>query len=141
MSINVLYNDGDDSVYCFPENINITIRVEIDYLQTQIVSSNKELIHVGEVLDMWLYTFDKKGECFNEDYSKQFKIHVTGPLNSTKLFNKTYNVKKIDHPEKECNNEYQIITTEADIYKYAGNYIIRVTGNDTLIAKYDQVCH
>jgi len=140
MSINVLYNDGDDSVYCFPENINITIRVEIDYLQTQIVSSNKELIHVGEILDMWLYTFDKKGECFNEDYSKQFKIHVTGPLNSTKLFNKTYNVKKIDHPEKECNNEYQIIATEEDKYTIAGNYIIRVTGNDSLIAKYDQVC-
>ena len=43
---------------------------------------------------MWLHTFNKKGECFNKDYNKQFKIHIIGPLNSTKLFNKTYNVKK-----------------------------------------------
>ena len=48
MSINVLYNDEDDSAYCFPENINITIRVKIDYLQTQIISLNKELINVGK---------------------------------------------------------------------------------------------
>ena len=139
MSMNVLYNDGENKVLCFPGNIDVKIFADIDYLQTQIVSSNKELIKVGEILDMWLYTFDKKGECFNEDYSKQFEIVVTGPLNNTKEFIKKYKVKKIEH-DSECNNEYQIITTEDDKYTIAGNYLIEVFGNGSLIAKYDQVC-
>ena len=34
-------------------------------MKTEIVSKNKERIYVRELLDMWLYTFDKKGKCFD----------------------------------------------------------------------------
>ena len=141
MVMNVLYSDGDDTVYCFENDINTTIITSIDYRQTQIVSSNKEKIKVGEILDMWLYTFDKKGECLDDqDYSPYFDIEVTGPLDSDKKFVKNYKVKKTEKNDSECNNEYQIITTDEDKYKYAGNYIIKVYGNGNLIARYNQVC-
>ena len=63
---------------------NITITEEIGFLQTPIISLNKELIHVWEVLGIWLYAFYNKGECFNEDYSKQLKTHFADPLNWNK---------------------------------------------------------
>ena len=37
----------------------ITIKPNIDYGSTSIVSSNKEKINAGDFLDMWLYTVDK----------------------------------------------------------------------------------
>ena len=54
MSMNVLYNDGDDSVYCFPENINVYVVADIDFTKTQIRSRNKNLIYVGDML-CWRY--------------------------------------------------------------------------------------
>ena len=125
MSMNVLYNDGENKVLCFPGNIDVKIFADIDYLQTQIVSSNKELIKVGEILDMWLYTFDKKGECMDEkDFSETFEIVVDGPSDSpiSPTFTKKYKVRRTDNKDLECNNEYQIITTDEDIYKLIGNY-------------------
>jgi len=41
-----------------------------------------------------VYTLNKKGECFNDDYSSRFKILIIGPLNPTNLFNKTYNISQ-----------------------------------------------
>ena len=143
MSMNILYNDGEDTVYCFLNNTIVTIMVGIDYSLTQIVSSNKEKIKAGEKLDMWLYTFDKKGECIDDqDYSQDYEIEVTGPMDSTKQSTKKYSVKNIVKKELECNNEYQIITTDDDKYKYAGNYIIKVhaKGLQNPIASYNQVC-
>ena len=43
-----------------------------------------------------------------------FKILIIGSLNPTNLFNKTYNISKKYHPEKEYNNEYKIILTDED---------------------------
>ena len=142
MVINTLYNDGENTVYCFPEDLIINIKSEIDYTQTQIVSSNKEKINVGEILDMWLYTFDKKGECLDDkDYRNNYEIVVTGPLDSEKQGTKTYKVKKTNKSTSgSCDNEYQIITTDEDKYKYAGNYIIKVYGGGNPIAQYNQVC-
>ena len=142
MVMNTIYNDGNNSVYCFPEDIIVYITAEIDYNQTQIVSSNKEKIQVGEILDMWLYTFDKNGECLDDrDYSDNYTIIVTGPLDSSKKFTKTYKVRKTNrNKDAECDNEYQIITTEDDKYTIAGNYVIEVLGKNSTIAKYDQVC-
>ncbi len=142
MSMNILYNDGEDTVYCFLNNTIVTIMVGIDYSLTQIVSSNKEKIKAGEKLDMWLYTFDKKGECIDDqNYSQYYEIEVTGPMDSTKQSTKKYSVKNIVKKELECNNEYQIITTDDDKYKYAGNYIIKVYGESKdPIASYNQVC-
>jgi len=115
MTMNILYNDGENTVYCFLNDTIVTIIVGIDYSLTQIVSSNKEKIKVGEVLDMWLYTFDKKGECIDDqDYSQYYEIQVTGPMDSAKQFTKKYSVKNIVNKELECNNEYQIITTDDD---------------------------
>ena len=144
MYLNILYNDTKNSVYCFMEDIIVNIIItDIDFYRTQIISNNKERIYVGEYLDMKLYIFDKKGECFDDktDYSDKFKIVVTGPLNSNKQSKIIYVVKKISGVmEEECNNEYQIIIIEEEKYKYAGNYIIKVYGNDELIAQYNQVC-
>ena len=141
MVMNVLYSSGDDTVYCFENDINTTVISSIDYYQTQIVSSNKEKIKVGEILDMWLYTFDKKGECLDDqDYSSYFDIQVTGPMDSDKQFIKNYKVKKTEKNESECNNEYQIITTNEDKYKYAGNYKIQVVGGGYAINQFNQVC-
>ena len=79
---------------------------------------------------MWLYTFGKKGECIDDQvYSQYYEIEVTGPMDSTEQFTKKYSVKNIVNKELECNTEYQIITTDYDKYKYAGNYIIKVYGN------------
>ena len=142
MSMNVIYNDGENSVYCFPENINVYVVADIDFTKTQIVSKNKNRIYVGEILDMWLYTFDKLGECYDEeDYSKSFTIEVVGPTGDTRKFTKNYSVKRTNNKELECNNEYQIITKDPDdIYTISGYYVIRVLANDTEIAKYDQLC-
>ena len=140
--MNVIYNDGENSVYCFPENINVYVVADIDFTKTQIVSKNKNRIYVGEILDMWLYTFDKLGECYDEeDYSKSFTIEVVGPTGDTRKFTKNYSVKRTNNKELECNNEYQIITKNPDdIYTISGYYVIRVLANDTEIAKYDQLC-
>ena len=142
MSMNILYKEKeeDTGVYCFPDNINISIYTYIDFAQTQIVSPNSQKIKVGEILQMWLYTFDKKGECFNEDSSSYFKITVIGPLESSLQTTKTYAVRYNNKPDSECNNEHEIITTDADIYKYAGKYFIKVEAQNTLIAQFDQEC-
>lgn len=139
MSINVLYNYGENNILCFSENINITIYADIDYLKVKIVSLNKESIKAGEILDMKLYTLDKKGECFNDDCSNKFEIVVTGPLNNNKGFVKKYKIKKIEQ-ENECNYEYQIIVNKTDKYIIAGNYLIEVFGKGNLITKYNQTC-
>ena len=142
MKINVLYSDEENSVKCFKEDMIIEIGSTIDYDQTEIISKNKERITVGELLDMWLYTFDSKGECIeDQDYSSYYEIIVSGPIDSYYRFTKTYSVERIRHiNDSECDNEYKIITKEEDIYKYAGNYIIRVYGGGKLIAQYNQVC-
>ena len=51
-------------------------------MKTEIVSKNKERIYVGELLDMQLYTFEKKGEFFdeNQDHSSIYEIIVAGPI-------------------------------------------------------------
>ena len=144
MSMNVLYNDGENTVYCFPDNINVTINTGIEFYQTQIVSSNKDKIKVGEVLDMWLYTFDKKGVCLGEeDYSKDFKIIVTGPMDSVHKDTKEYDVIKTNNKNgSECTNEYKIVTDDnKDKYKYSGDYTIKVMGGSNIIAQYKQVCY
>ena len=145
MKINLLYNNGT-SVFIFENDIEINIESEIDYSKTLISSKNKEKIKAGEKLDMKLYTFDKKNNCFdNGDLSTQFKIQVTGPIDSPKQIVKAYQIRKtkITEPDSsECNNEYEIITTDEDEYKYVGNYKIKVMyGRDTLLVQYDQVCY
>ena len=145
MELNILYNDEENTAYCFSHNIIVYINSVFDPLQTRIVSKNKDRIYVGELLDMWLYTFDKRGECFGDfDYKDDYEIKVTGPLNSNNQFTKTYKVKKSENKKDlECNNEYQIITTGNDIYKLAGEYKIKISGEGikrTLIAQYDQLC-
>ena len=146
MSLNLLYNNGETSVYIFKEDINITIETEIDYSKTKIVSRNKEKIKTGEILDMKLYTFDKNNNCFdNGDLSSQFKVQVTGPLSSTKQFIKIYQIRKTKTTATEssdCNNEYEIITTDDDKYKYAGNYLIKVIYAETyLLTQCEQICY
>ena len=146
MILNLLYNNDKTSVYIFKEDINITIETEIDYSKTKIESGNKEKIKTGEILEMNLTTFDKNGICFDGgDLSSQFKVQVTGPLSSTKQFVKTYQIRKIKivaSESSDCNNKYEIITTDDDKYKYAGNYLIKVIYAEThLLEKYDQVCY
>ena len=145
MILNLFYNNGETSVYIFENNIEITIKPNIDYGSTSIVSSNKEKINAGDFLDMWLYTVDKNGNCLdNEDYSSQFKIEVKGPLDTSKQYVTTYQVTKTKISDKdslECNNEYNIVTKEEHRYKYAGNYLIKVYARNNLIAQYNQVCY
>ena len=145
MILNLFYNNGETSVYIFEKNIEITIKPNIDYGSTSIVSSNKEKINAGDFLDMWLYTVDKNGNCLdNEDYSSQFKIEVKGPLDTSKQYVTTYQVTKTKISDKdslECNNEYNIVTKEEHRYKYAGNYLIKVYARNNLIAQYNQVCY
>jgi len=142
MELNVLYNDKENQAICFPEDIIVNVLPEIDYNQTVIVSKNKDLIHVGEILDMWLYTFDKTGECIDDkDYSRDFKVEVTGPLNDARSFEKKYDVVRTDKTtEYGCKNEYKIVTTDADIYTMSGDYLIKGFGGDNQIAQYNQVC-
>ena len=142
MSMNVLYNDEDDSVLCFKDNINVYVVADVDFNKTVIRSRNKNLIYVGDMLDMWLYTFDKLGECYDEvDYSTSFTIEVVGPKGDKRLFTSNYAVKRTNNNELECNNEYQIITKDPDnIYTISGDYVITVFANKTQIAKYDQLC-
>lgn len=52
----------------------------------------------------------------------------------------TYSVKYINMDDSNCNNMYQIVTTDQNKYKYAGNYIIKVLADGALIAKYNQYC-
>ena len=145
MELNVHYNDEENTAYCFSHDIIVNIKSEFDPFQTQIVSKNKERIYVGELLDMWLYTLDKKGECFADiDCTDYFEIKVIGPLNSKNQFTKTYKVNKTKNKEGlECNNEYKIITNKNDVYKFSGEYIIKVNEErikETLIAQYNQLC-
>ena len=143
MRINAQYNDETASVLCFMDDIVVEIEAEVDYNSTVIVSKNKELIHVGEILDMWLYPFDTLGQCAEDkDYSPYYKVVVDGPLDTDKTFTKTYEVERVRHIDEPdtCDNEYKIITTEDDAYKYAGNYKIKVYGGDDLIGDFDQVC-
>jgi hypothetical protein len=125
------------------DDIVVEIESEIDYDKTLIVSKNKELITVGEKLDMWLYPFDTLGECMeDEDFSDKYKVVVTGPLEDKHEFTRKYDVKRVRHINEtgKCDNEYTIITTDDDIYKYAGNYDIKVYGGDKEIGHYNQVC-
>jgi hypothetical protein len=142
MVMNVLYDDEENTAYCFEKDIEVEIQTSIDPMKTEIVSKNKERIYVGELLDMWLYTFDKKGECFdeNQDHSNIYEIIVTGPINSIYQFTKTYYVSKTNNPELQCKNEYNIITTENDIYKYAGDNLIKVRAKRIILDQYNQVC-
>ena len=143
MRINAQYNDDENSVLCFMDDIVVEIESEIDYDKTLIVSKNKELITVGEKLDMWLYPFDTLGECMeDEDFSDKYKVVVTGPLEDKHEFTRKYDVKRVRHINEtgKCDNEYTIITTDDDIYKYAGNYDIKVYGGDKEIGHYNQVC-
>ncbi|MBO6243899.1 MAG: hypothetical protein J6O41_04970 [Clostridia bacterium] len=148
MSINLLYNNGENTVYIFENNINVTIQSEIDYMKTQIVSSNKEKIYTGQELDMWLYTLDQNYQCLdNGDFSSNFEIEIIGPLDSSKQYTRTFGVKKTKFPEEgstQCNNEYQIDNDpkKDPVYKYAGNYLIKVKySKNKLIAQYNQVCY
>ena len=144
MRLNVLYNDEENAVDCFMKDIIVNIITTIDYYQTVIVSKNKERITVGEYLDMQLYTFDKKGECFDDtkDYSSHYSIVVTGPMDTLKQSTVKYSVKKtLGNSEEECHNEYKIIIIEeVHKYKYAGNYVIKVFGDDKLIDQFKQLC-
>ena len=60
-------------------------------------------------------------------------------------FVKTYQIRKIKivaSESSDCNNKYEIITTDDDKYKYAGNYLIKVIYAEThLLEKYNQVCY
>ena len=143
MSMNVLYNDGENTVYCFLDNINLTIKTDIGFKYTTVISSNRYEINVGEVLDMWLYTFDQKGVCLGEeDYSDKFKIIVTGPMDSVNKNTKEYEVIKTNNKNgSECTNEYKIVTDEnKDKYKYSGEYHITVKGEADTITENDQKC-
>ena len=117
-------------------------------MKSQIVSSNKEIIYAGDVLDMWIYTYDGGYKCLdNGDYSDKFEIEIIGPLDSSKQYVRTFNVKKTKITEEgsqECNNEYQIVNNPKrdPIYRYAGNYLIKVKYDKTnLIGQYNQVCY
>ena len=117
MRINAQYNDETASVLCFMDDIVVEIEAEVDYNSTVIVSKNKELIHVGEILDMWLYPFDTLGQCAEDkDYSPYYKVVVDGPLDTDKTFTKTYEVERVRHIDEPdtCDNEYKIITIEDD---------------------------
>ena len=147
MSLNLLYNNGETTVYIFENNINFTILSEIDYMKTQIVSSNKERIYAGQELDMWLYTLDQNYKCLdNGDLSSYFEIEIIGPLDSSKQYTRKLGVKKTKLSEEgssECNNEYQIDNDpkKDPVYKYAGKYQIKVKySKNYLIAQYNQVC-
>ena len=138
MILNLLYN----GVYIFENDIEISVKSFIDYSNTLIVSKNKEKIYAGDFLDMWLYTYDKNGECIDyEDYHSQYKIEVKGPLDSSKQYTTIYQVEKNDANTSECKNAYVIITEEKHRYKYAGNYIIKVYAKNNLIAQYNQICY
>ena len=148
MSLNLLYNNGENTVYIFEKDIVINIETDIDFMKSQIVSSNKEIIYAGDVLDMWIYTYDGGYKCLdNGDYSDKFEIEIIGPLYSSKQYIRTFNVKKTKITEEgsqECNNEYQIDNDpERDpIYKYAGNYLIKVKYDKTnLIGQFNQICY
>ena len=143
MIMNIIYNDGENSVYCLNYDFIVNVTSAFDVYQTQIFSSNKEKIYVGDILDMKLYTFDKKGECYDElDKRDVYRIEVIGPMNSNKMTTKKYEVYRTElNPNNECNNEYKIKTSEKDIYKISGNYIIKVYGENNLIAQYSQICY
>ena len=147
MSINLLYNNGETSVYIFKNNIEISIQSSLDYMKTQIISSNKEKIYAGQKLDMWLYTLDQNYKCLDngDDLSSSFEIEIIGPLDSSKQTSRTFQVKKTkDKENTDCNNEYQIDTDnhKDPIYRYAGNYIIKVKySKQYLIAQYNQICY
>ena len=150
MKVNLLYNNGEKTVYIFNNDIEINIDTTIDYMKTQIISSNKEKITAGEQLDMWLYTFDSGYKCLdNGDLSDKFEIEIIGPLDSSKQYTRIFKVKKTKITEEgssECNNEYKIDNetgTDPDpVYKYAGNYLIKVKYDKTyLIGQFNQVCY
>ena len=63
MSINLLYNNGENTVYIFEKDIEINIQTDIDFMKSQIVSSNKEIINPGDALDMRIYTYDGGYKC------------------------------------------------------------------------------
>ena len=147
MSLNLLYNNGETTVYIFENNIDFTILSEIDFMKTQIVSSNKERIYAGQELDMWLYTLDQNYKCLdNGDLSSYFEIEIIGPLDSSKQYTRIFGVKKTTLSEEgssECFNEYQIDNDpkKDPVYKYAGKYLIKVKySKNNLIAQYNQVC-
>jgi len=148
MSINLLYNNGEKIVYIFPEDIEFTVRSSFDLTKTQIISSNKDKIYAGQVLDMWIYTLDVNNKCYdNGDMHEDFEIEVTGPLDTTKQYTRIFPVKKTKITEEgssECNNEYQIDNDSKydPIYKYSGKYLIKVRyQKKTLLAQYNQVCY
>ena len=124
MYLNLLYNNGETTVYIFKEDIVLTIESSIDPDKTKIVSSNKEKIYAGQQLDMWIYTLDANYKCLdNGDLHSQFKIQVTGPLDSTLKYIREFDIYKTQKStgdDSECHNEYQISITnpEKDKYKY-----------------------
>ena len=148
MSINLLYNNGEKIVYIFPEDIEFTIKSSFDLRKTQIISSNKDKIYAGQVLDMWLYTLDVNNKCYdNGDMSTDFEIEITGPLDTSKQYTRKIPVTKTKITEEgssDCNNEYQINNDEKydPVYKYAGKYLIKVKyQRTTLLAQYNQACY
>ena len=147
MYLNLLYNNGETTVYIFKEDIVLTIESSIDPDKTKIVSSNKEKIYAGQQLDMWIYTLDANYKCLdNGDLHSQFKIQVTGPLDSTLKYIREFDIYKTQKStgdDSECHNEYQISITnpEKDKYKYAGNYLIKVMYGGKTIKQYNQICY
>ena len=142
MVINTVFHDDSHSFDVFPEDIITKIKTEIEYNYTNVESTNAITIYVGEILDMRLYLFDSLRLCLEEgDYSEYYEVVVNGPLNTEYNSEKIYKVHKVKNEEKDgCQNKYEIITTEKDIYTKTGQYHINVYGGKQIIKQYNQTC-
>ena len=146
MSLNIIYNNGESTVYIFKDDIVLLIESSLDPDKTQIVSSNKEKIYVGEQLDMWIYTLDSNYKCLdNGDLHSQFTIEITGPLYSKLKYVREFEVYKTETggDDSICHNEYQINikNPEKDKYYYVGDYLIKVMYGGKIIKQYNQICY
>ena len=142
MVINTVFHDSTHSFDVFEKDIITKIKTVIEYDYTIVESTNAITIYVGEILDMRLYLYDNLNLCLEEvDYSDSFEVVVNGPLNSVYNKEKVYKVHKVTNNEVGgCQNKYEIITTEKDIYTKTGQYHIDVYGGEKIIKSYNQTC-
>ncbi|MCQ2964003.1 MAG: hypothetical protein MJ203_00325 [archaeon] len=140
-SINILYEDENGSRRLFTQDIKVTLKREIDYQRTEISSKNSREIMVEDILDMKFYLYDIGNNCIEKvDYGDKLKVEVIGPIETAPNAKKEYTVKKTENPLLDCQNEYQIITSDKDKYTKKGNYTINIYADGKKIQQFNQIC-
>ena len=134
--------DKGEKVELFKEIQKAEFKMNADYDNSLVTSTNANNMNAGEVLDLNVYIRDSHYICFDDDVSSELYTIVQGPLEET-LEKRTYYFKKYEKEtadELKCKNYYKIDINETTNYVKTGTYSIVVYGGkeNKQLASYTQ---